>query len=83
MTAIVQQVQDKVKAVRQLPAVAHVLRMNTRYGTRLGNQFAGAITYFSLLSMVPILMFAFSACGFTLTVLRPDVLELVQATIME
>ena len=83
MTAIVQQVQDKVKAVRQLPAVAHVLRMNTRYGTRLGNQFAGAITYFSLLSMVPILMFAFSACGFTLTVLRPDVLERVQAAIME
>jgi len=83
VTAIVQQVQDKVKAVRQLPAVAHVLRMNTRYGTRLGNQFAGAITYFSLLSMVPILMFAFSACGFTLTVLRPDVLERVQAAIME
>ena len=83
MTAIVQQVQEKVKALRQVPAVAHVLRMNTRYVTRLGNQFAGAITYFSLLSMVPILMFAFSACGFTLTVLRPDVLERVQAAVME
>jgi membrane protein len=83
VTAIVQQVKEKDKALRQVPAVAHVLRMNARYGTRLGNQFAGAITYFSLLSMVPILMFAFSACGFTLTVLRPDVLELVQAAIME
>jgi len=83
VTAIVQQVQDKVEALRQLPAVAHVLRMNTRYATRLGNQFAGAITYFSLLSMVPILMFAFSACGFTLTVLRPDVLERVQTAVME
>jgi membrane protein len=31
---------------------------------------------------VPILMFAFAACGFTLTVLRPDVLERVQAAIM-
>jgi len=82
VTAIVQQVQEKVKALRQVPAVAHVLRMNTRYVTRLGNQFAGAITYFSLLSMVPILMFAFSACGFTLTVLRPDLLERVQAAIM-
>jgi membrane protein len=82
VTAIVQQVQKKVKALRQVPAVAHVLRMNTRYATRLGNQFAGAITYFSLLAMVPILMFAFAACGFTLTVLRPDVLERVQAAIM-
>jgi membrane protein len=82
VTAIDQQVKEKVKALRQVPAVAHVLRMNTRYGTRLGNQFAGAITYFSLLSMVPILMFAFSACGFTLTVLRPDVLERVQAAIV-
>jgi len=82
VTAIVQQVQQKVKELKQVSAVAHVLRMNTRYATRLGNQFAGAITYFSLLAMVPILMFAFSACGFTLTVLRPDVLERVQAAIM-
>lgn len=82
MTAIVQQLQERVKELKQVPAVAHVLRMNTRYATRLGNQFAGAITYFSLLAMVPILMFAFSACGFTLTVLRPDLLQRVQAAIM-
>lgn len=82
MTAIVQQVHEKVKELKQVPAVAHVLRMNTRYATRLGNQFAGAITYFSLLAMVPILMFAFSACGFTLTVLRPDLLERAQTAIM-
>jgi membrane protein len=83
VAAIVQQVvQKKVKELKQLPAVAHVLRMNTRYAARLGNQFAGAITYFSLLAMVPILMFAFSACGFTLTVLRPELLDQVQAAIM-
>jgi len=82
VTEILQQVKDRVKALRQVPAVAHVLRMNTRYTTRLGNQFAGAITYFSLLAMVPILMFAFSACGFTLTVLRPDMMERLQAAIM-
>jgi membrane protein len=82
VTGIIQQAQEKVKALRQVPAVAHVLRMNARYTTRLGNQFAGAITYFSLLAMVPILMFVFSACGFTLTVLRPDLLERLQAAIM-
>jgi membrane protein len=81
VAAVVHQVQETVKKLKQVPAVAHVLRMNTRYETRLGNQFAGAITYFSLLAMVPILMFAFSACGFTLTVLRPDLLERVQAAI--
>jgi len=74
--------RERVRALKQVPAVAHVLRMNARYVTRLGNQFAGAITYFSLLAMVPILMFAFSACGFILTVLRPDLLERVQAMIM-
>ncbi|MFN2236493.1 MAG: hypothetical protein ACK2U1_19870, partial [Anaerolineales bacterium] len=42
----------------------------------------GGFGYFSLLAMVPILMLAFSACGFTLTVLRPDLLERVQAAIM-
>jgi len=74
--------RERVRALKQVPAVAHILRMNARYVTRLGNQFAGAITYFSLLAMVPILMFAFSACGFILTVLRPDLLERVQAMIM-
>jgi len=82
VTAIVKQAQEKVKELKQAPAAAHLLRMNTRYVTRLGNQFAGAITYFSLLAMVPILMFAFSACGFTLTVLRPDLLEQVQTAIL-
>ncbi|MGA7828751.1 MAG: hypothetical protein WCA04_13880 [Geobacteraceae bacterium] len=77
MATIFQHVEKKGKKLQQVPAVAHVLRMITRYATRLGNQFAGAITYFSLLAMVPILMFAFSACGFTLTVLRPDLLERV------
>ncbi len=81
MTTIVQRAQERFKKLKQVPLVAHVLRMNTRYVTRLGNQFAGAITYFSLLAMVPILMFVFSACGFTLTVLRPDLLEQVQALI--
>jgi len=68
--------------VRQLPAVAHVLRMNTRMAPDWETSSRGHHLLL-LLSMVPILMFAFSACGFTLTVLRPDVLERVQAAIME
>lgn len=82
MAAIIEQVQEQLKTLKQVPAVAHVLRMNARYIIRLGDQFAGAITYFSLLAMVPILMFVFSACGFILTELRPDLLEQVQTAIL-
>jgi len=82
LTGFVHLLRRKIKELKQVPMVAHVLRMNSRYTTRLGSQFAGAITYFSLLAMVPILMFAFSACGFTLTVLRPDLMERVEGFII-
>lgn len=57
------------------PPVAHLMAANTRFGARLGPQFAAAITYFSVLSIVPILMFSFATLGMTLTVVRPDLLE--------
>lgn len=61
------------------PLVAHALCAIERFNERLGPQFAGAITYFSVLSLVPILMFVFAVLGMTLTVLRPDMLtELTQ-----
>lgn len=58
--------------------VAHLLRAHQRYSNRLGDQFAGAITYFSVLAAVPVLMFAFSMVGMTLTVIRPDWLDVVK-----
>lgn len=54
--------------------VPHLLRAVERYITRLGAQFAGAITYFSVLAVIPILMFAFSVAGLVLTVTRPELL---------
>lgn len=60
------------------PAVAHILAALDRYNKRLGPQFAAAVTYFSVLSLVPILMFGFSMLGLTLTVLRPDLLDMVK-----
>ena len=53
-------------------STAHLMRAASRYSNRLGNQFAGSITYYSVLCVVPILMFAFSGLGFTLTVVRPQ-----------
>lgn len=63
------------------PFVARLLRANDRYTDRLGNQFAAAVTYFSILSLVPVLMFAFSMLGMTLTVFRPDLLDAVEQLI--
>lgn len=68
---------DKVKELLKKPWIAHVLRANGRFNNRLGNQFGAAITYFSVLAMVPILMFAFALTGMTLTTLRPDLLDQV------
>lgn len=62
--------------------VAHLLAAFDRYGKRLGPAFAGAITYFSVLSMVPILMFSLAMTGMVLTQFRPDLLEWVQDQIL-
>ncbi|RIJ77451.1 inner membrane protein YhjD [Nakamurella silvestris] len=55
-----------VKKIAARKGIAHLIRAGTRYVSRLGAQFAGAITYFSFLSLVPLLMLAFSIAGFVL-----------------
>ncbi|QGN32763.1 YhjD/YihY/BrkB family envelope integrity protein [Microlunatus sp. Gsoil 973] len=64
--------KERVAKITSRPAIAHVLRANQRFGDRLGNQFGAAITYFSVLAVVPIIMFAFSILGFILVVVAPD-----------
>jgi membrane protein len=58
----------------QRPLIAHLLRTIDRFTVRGGSQFAAAIAYFSVLSLVPILMLAFSGLGLALTVFYPDYL---------
>ncbi len=67
----VQPILEWWKRFSQRPFVAHLLRAVDRFNLRGGVQLAAAITYFSVLSMVPILMLAFSVLGFTLTVFQP------------
>ncbi|MBT2101044.1 inner membrane protein YhjD [Enterobacter asburiae] len=52
--------------IQQLPMIAHLIRATERFNDRMGNQFGAAITYFSFLSMIPILMVSFAAAGFVL-----------------
>lgn len=56
------------------PGIPHLLRAVERYVGRLGSEFAAAVTYFSVLAVVPILLLAFSVAGIVLTVSRPDLL---------
>ncbi|MEJ5928330.1 YhjD/YihY/BrkB family envelope integrity protein [Corynebacterium sp. H128] len=58
----------------------HIMRMNERFGTMGGNQYAAGITYFSVLSMFPILMLLFAALGFALAN-NQELLAEVQARI--
>ncbi|AVX36276.1 inner membrane protein YhjD [Yersinia massiliensis] len=59
--------------VKKYPAVAHLIRATDRFNDRLGSQFGAAITYFSFLSLIPILMVSFAAVGFVLAS-NPDLL---------
>ncbi len=66
-----------VKVFLRRPFVLHLMRAAKRFGERLGTQFAAAITYFSFLSLVPILMVAFSVAGFVLSS-HPELLQQLQ-----
>ncbi len=45
-----------IERIKAWPSVAHLLRAAERFNDRLGSQFGAAITYFSFLSLIPILM---------------------------
>jgi membrane protein len=68
-------VKEWLARFKEKPWVAHLLRAVARFKNRLGTQFGAAITYFSVLALVPILLFAFAVLGFVLTVLRPDLID--------
>ena len=67
--------KEWLERLKSKPWVAHVLRAVERFNNRLGSQFGAAITYFSILALVPVLLFAFAVLGFVLTVLRPDLID--------
>ena len=54
------------------PVVKQFTTIHERYNQQHGPQHAASITYFSVLTLVPVLMLAGAATGFTLAVLRPD-----------
>jgi membrane protein len=51
---------------RQRPWLDHLVRAGEAYTERNGNHYAAAITYFSVLSLFPLLMISFAVAGFVL-----------------
>ncbi len=70
-------VVTKAKRLADKPWIKHLLRASQRFSGRLGSQFGAAITYFSVLAVFPILLFAFSLVGLVLTVVYPGGLSFV------
>ena len=58
----------------------HVVRAGERYTERHGDHYAAAVTYFSVLSLVPLLMIAFAIAGFVLQA-QPELLAQLQGAI--
>lgn len=67
---------------KKAPAVGHVMRMQDRFASEGGNQFAAAITYYSVLSLFPLLMLLFAGLGFFLNA-RPDLMHEIQDQITQ
>lgn len=51
---------------RAYPWIDRLVRAGARYQNQYGDHYAAAITYFSVLALVPLLMIAFAAGGFVL-----------------
>ncbi|WP_040794692.1 inner membrane protein YhjD [Nocardia higoensis] len=81
------QVVDQVKAridreVGHRPWLKHLIRTAGRYRDRRGDHYAAGITYFTVLSLFPLLMVAFAIAGFVLAG-NQELFEDLQAKIVE
>jgi membrane protein len=75
-------VQHRWQRVSARPAAAHLVRAWQRASDRMAGQLAAAITYFSFLSLVPILMVAFSIAGLVLAS-QPALLDALKSQMTE
>lgn len=78
---------DKVKArieswIQARPWLDHMVRAGGRYQRQRGDYYAAGITYFTVLSLFPVLMVSFAVAGFVLAN-NPDLLTEIQQKIVE
>jgi membrane protein len=86
MTAVAAPAEEKPSMIERLRArhewLDHMVRAATRYTERHGDHYAAAITFFSVLSLVPLLMIGFAVAGYVLF-FNPALLAELQAAISE
>ena len=70
-------VQAHGHAAAKRPGIDHLLRANEAYTEQHGNHYAAAITYFSVLSLVPLAAGGVRGAGFVLAA-QPDLLAQLQ-----
>jgi membrane protein len=68
---------EKLRA--RYPWLDHLVRAATRYTEKHGDHYAAAITFFSILALVPLLMVAFAAAAFVLANNQALLSEIQQA----
>jgi membrane protein len=74
---------SKLERLRaRFPWVDHLVRAGTRYTERHGDHYAAAITFFSVLSLVPLVMIAFAVAGYVLF-FNPPLLDEVRTSLTE
>ncbi|WP_447004382.1 inner membrane protein YhjD [Saccharothrix isguenensis] len=64
------------------PWIDHLFRAAERYSKQYGTHYAAAVTYFSVLSLVPMLMIGFAVAGFVLAT-QPQLMDELKAGIAE
>ena len=68
------------KLRRDRPWLDRLIRAASRYQSQYGDYYAAAITYFSVLALVPLLMIAFAVAGFVLAG-NPDLMAQLRTSI--
>lgn len=71
-----------ISRLRRKESVAHLVRAGGAYMDRNGDHYAAAITYFSVLSLFPLVMILFAAAGFVLAG-NATLLREIQQSILE
>ncbi|MFD4429635.1 inner membrane protein YhjD [Nocardia sp. NPDC058497] len=70
------------KQIGRRPWLDHLVRAGGRFQRQRGDYYAAGITYFTVLSLFPLLMVAFSVAGFILAG-QPDLLTQLQDSVKE
>jgi membrane protein len=79
----VDQPESKIARLRRRrPGIDHLIRAFDAYTERYGDHFAASVTYFSVLSLFPLLLIGFAIVGFVLAG-QPDTLNDLRASITD